>query len=155
MSPLIDWLSLLMDLFFLFGAFSGPERNPAQIVPSPRDKVEALTQLAARGETRLCEDILATIRAKKKTAEESLMLQLRAKKEIEAGIANDYENMQGAGRMAPRVMERIKSHQRTLEIIKHQEARLGKLIPGRIREARAFALLVWLIRAVQALQKQS
>jgi hypothetical protein len=154
MSPLVDCLSFLMDLFFLWSAFFWREPGATQIVPSWREKVEALSQLAVTGETRLSETVLATISAKKKGAEEKLALQLRAKKGIEAAIANDYENLQGAGSMAPRVMERIKRHQDTLEIIKHQEARLGKVIPGRIREERAFALLVRLIQAVQALQKQ-
>jgi hypothetical protein len=154
MSPLVDWLSFLVDLLFVFSAFFWREPNATQIVPSWRDKVEALSQLAVTSETRPSETVLATIREKKKAAEEKLTLQLRAKKEIEAGIANDFENLQGAGRMAPRVMERIKSHQHTLEIIKHQETRLNKVIPGRIREERAFALLVRLLQAMQALQKQ-
>jgi hypothetical protein len=139
-----DGWSAMMQILIVVGAFVGPDQNAKEMVSLQR-KLDALTQLARTGDTRQCDDVIDTIRKKKTEAGDELKLYLKARKEVQDGMALDLKWLQNNGAGDPNTklvkQENIAADASMLEVIRFHETRLDKLLAGREQEEQAFALL--------------
>jgi hypothetical protein len=142
--PSLDGFSTVMQILFFVGALVGPDQNAKEMVSLQR-KLDALTQLAQKGDTRQCDDVIDTIRKKKTETGDELKLYLKARKELHDGVARDLKWLQNNGAADPNIkiikQEDIAAKAAMLEVIRFHETRLDKLIAGREQEEQAFALL--------------
>jgi hypothetical protein len=149
-------MSALIQLLLFVSAFVGPEQNAGQTVVPLQQKVDALTRLERTGEAQGCEEVLAAIRTKKADAEDTLKMYLKAKIQVEDGIANDFQLLENRGLPEHKltILKGIDASFRQLDGFRTQEARLNALIGARAREEWAFSHVSEAITAKRA-QRQT
>jgi hypothetical protein len=149
-SPSFDVFSTVGQIILFIAAFVGPEQNPKEMVALER-KLDALNHLAETGDSRQCDDVIGSIRKKKKEAEDTLKIYVKSRKELQDGIASNLKWLQNNAGADPNIrktkQQDIDAYAAMLEIGRFHETRLDTLIAGRDREEQAFALLCDAIKA--------
>jgi hypothetical protein len=148
-----DGLYLLLQQALLLSVFIGPEYNATQMVPFEK-KMDALTLFQRTGDASEYNAVIASIRTRKVEAEDTLRIYLKGKKQLEDGIANDFELLQKARpREALGLQKTIDASMRSLETDNYHVARLTAVIEGRVQEERLFTAFYEVIKAERARRK--